>query len=383
MELLSKFLYGEAQKVAESGVSHIQYQNEFNKNKQHQKKHSDHHSVLTSVKVGDPDTAGKCKFCRRNKHALPDCSQFKRAMRKDRWRFVRANNLCYKCLCARHPDKNECTAENCNVEACGEAHHQMLHWKKPEVARRESSAPPNDTATDTASAAASELVSHAITRAAQCHEVSVIKPKTNVILKIVPVTIHGPRSSVATHALLDDGATVTLIAADLADKVGLHGERVTMRASGAWDSELLCETEIIKCKISNSDGNKFDLRARKLKELNLPLQLFTSNVNYCENISSNNNPIICDTNVKPKMLIGQDNYDLIAPILCKRYKPGGPYITQTLLGWCVHGAWQADFTGKRAEHVNNIGTNRQHWRRRLRASRSARSSDIVHTQSPR
>ena len=356
LELLSKFLYGEAQKVAESGVSYIMYQNDFNKNKQQGKKH-DQHSVLTSVKVNDPVTDGKCKFCKRNKHALPDCNQFKRAMRKDRWRFVRANKLCFKCLCARHPDKNECTAESCNVENCGGAHHQMLHWTKPEVARRETSAPPNDSATpDSADAAASELVSHTSTRAAQCHEVSVLKPKTKVLLKIVPVTIHGPRSSVTTHALLDDGATVTLIAADLADEVGLHGERVTMRASGAWDSELLCETEIIKCELSNSDGNKFELRARKLKELNLPLQLFTSNVNYCENISSYNNSIICDSNVKPKILIGQDNYDLIAPIVCKRYKPGGPYITQTLLGWCVHGAWQADYTGKRAERVNSIGS---------------------------
>ncbi|KAJ8731192.1 hypothetical protein PYW07_004356 [Mythimna separata] len=108
---------------------------------------------LEWIQFRDPDTAEKCKFCKKNKHALSDCSQFKRAMRKDRWRFVRVNKLCFKCLGDRHPDKNECTAENCNVEACGGAHHQMLHWTKPEVARRETSAPPNDTTTpDSASA---------------------------------------------------------------------------------------------------------------------------------------------------------------------------------------------------------------------------------------
>lgn len=67
---------------------------------------------------------------------------------------------------------------------------------------------------------------------------------SKVVLKIVPVTVHGPKDSVNTHALLDDGATVTLIAADLADKVGLHGKTVTMRASGAWDSELVCQTAL-------------------------------------------------------------------------------------------------------------------------------------------
>ncbi|KAF9793663.1 hypothetical protein SFRURICE_002322 [Spodoptera frugiperda] len=260
LQLLSQFLYVEAEKVAASGVSFIHSQAE------HQ-----------PVAVNDPDV--KCKFCRRNEHSLPECGKFKRALRKDRWRFVRGNQLCYKCLCARHPDPAACTAGSCDVEACGGPHHRLLHWTKPEAARQEPSAPPGD-----ASKPESELVAHANVTRAECSEVSVLNvpnatqtlSATKVVLKIVPVTVHGPKTSVNTHALLDDGATVTLISADLADKVGLHGKTVTMRASGAWDSELVCQTELIKCAISNSNGDKYELCARKLKELNLPVQFVST-----------------------------------------------------------------------------------------------------------
>ncbi|KAF9797957.1 hypothetical protein SFRURICE_019300, partial [Spodoptera frugiperda] len=344
LQLLSQFLYVEAEKVAASGVT---------------------------VAVNDPDV--KCKFCRRNEHSLPECSKFKRALRRDRWRFVRGNQLCYKCLCARHPDPAACTAgscietdwlrtaqSDCDVEACGGPHHRLLHWTKPEAARQEPSAPPGD-----ASKPESELVAHAnVTRAAECSEVSVLNvpnatqtlSATKVVLKIVPVTVHGPKTSVNTHALLDDGATVTLISADLADKVGLHGKTVTMRASGAWDSELVCQTELIKCAISNSNGDKYELRARKLKELNLPVQ-FVSSVECSEHVPNINYSLYSNIKVKPKLLIGQDNYDLIAPLVCKKYKTSGPFITQTLLGWCVHGALrQTDFTDKRAEHANSASS---------------------------
>lgn len=337
LELLSRFLYTEAQKVAESGVSYIHHQNDFGKNKP-EKRYFNQQSVLTSVKTNDPDTAGRCKFCRKNEHTLPDCSKFKRAMRKDRWRFARYNKLCFKCLGTRHPDQTTCTAESCDVEACGGPHHRLLHWTKP-AARQATSTPPDYTQKSDDG----ELVSHA--SAAQCAELSVRSvPKksetlsgSKVVLKIVPITVHGPNASVNTHALLDDGATVTLIAADLADKVGLHGKKVTMRASGAWNSELVCQTELINCAISNSDGEKFELRARKFKELDLPLQ-FAYNVDLDKHVPNINQYLYCENKVKPKILIGQDNYELIAPLVCKRYASTGPFITRTLLGWCLHGS---------------------------------------------
>lgn len=97
LQLLSEFLYVEAKKVAESRVSYIHHQNEYSR--KYEK--TDKKSVLTAMVV---DTAqAKCRFCKRTaEHSFSDCGKFKRAMRNDRWRFVRANKLCFKCLGARH-----------------------------------------------------------------------------------------------------------------------------------------------------------------------------------------------------------------------------------------------------------------------------------------
>ncbi|KAL4708931.1 hypothetical protein ACJJTC_014959 [Scirpophaga incertulas] len=64
-------------------------------------------------------------------------------------------------------------------------------------------------------------------------------PCPSVLLKIVPLTVRGPGGAgVHAHALLDDGATVTLITSDIADQLGLRGKPITMRARDAWNSEL-------------------------------------------------------------------------------------------------------------------------------------------------
>ncbi|WP_337233142.1 hypothetical protein, partial [Vibrio cholerae] len=47
--------------------------------------------------------------------------------------------------------------------------------------------------------------------------------KKQAFLKIVPVRVSGPKGEVDTHALLDDGSTVTLIDADVAKKIGARG----------------------------------------------------------------------------------------------------------------------------------------------------------------
>lgn len=336
LELLSQFLYREAKKIAATGVSHIWSDNKNRDNVMHKNNHKVAHNNQILLCT---DTAA-CKFCKNNtcRSPLPKCTKFKRAMRRDRWRFVRANNLCYKCLETKHEEGTTCSAGDCDVEACGGPHHRLLHWTRPH-------ARPAAEAVGGAHSGAQQseaVVNHAITT---------LPPSTSapkVILKIVPVTIYGPKGASTTHALLDDGATVSLMAADLADEVGLHGECVPMRASSAWDSaELVCTTEILNFDISNSVGDKFKLRARKLKELNLPLQFTSilpnfSNNNFCnfnDDDSCNENIMLeLNTKIKPRLLIGQDNYDLIAPIVCKKSGQDGPFVTRTKLGWCVHGA---------------------------------------------
>ncbi|KAF9801781.1 hypothetical protein SFRURICE_014935 [Spodoptera frugiperda] len=51
-------------------------------------------------------------------------------------------------------------------------------------------------------------------------------------LKIVPVTLSGPHASIHTYALLDDGSTVTLIPASVADILGADGPESSMCIQG-------------------------------------------------------------------------------------------------------------------------------------------------------
>ncbi|CAH2062038.1 unnamed protein product, partial [Iphiclides podalirius] len=124
--------------------------------------------------------------------------------------------------------RSTCRGTICEIEGCNQPHHRLLHWSKPQnekpekTENEEEDEHPNP-----------ETVTHMV--ASHCHK---------VLLKAVPLTLHGPNGSLHTHAILDDGATVTLISADIADELGLQGENVIMRARSAWDSgELVCGTE--------------------------------------------------------------------------------------------------------------------------------------------
>ncbi|KAL0821975.1 hypothetical protein ABMA28_005363 [Loxostege sticticalis] len=318
LECLSDFLYSEAKKVAAAGVSFIHSQPDNRRKPEYQRSSTNNVLLLTN---DAEQKSEKCKFCKSiTSHTLEKCLKFKRALRKDRWRFARIQKLCYRCLQSRHADISACTAPVCDVQGCELSHHPLLHWKKPD------SQP--EPAGDDEEPRDSETVN---TTALQCNTVS------KVLLKIVPVTLYGSKGSVHTHALLDDGSSVTLIASQLADEVGLRGQPFTMRAQSAWSTgDLVCQTEIVNFYIVNSDNKRFNLQARKIDKLNLPNQCLPS-VDLSKYESTDCHINLCKCNAQPMLLIGQDNYDLIAPLVCIEGKSGEPYITKTRLGWCVHG----------------------------------------------
>lgn len=341
LEVLAEFLYSEANKISAAGLTHLQSQSDYRKKPEERRTHS----VLLSAKRS---YASSCKFCKVSSHKLPECARFKRALTKDRWRFVRVNNLCHKCLLGTH-SRDTCSAASCSVDECGLPHHRFLHWKLKASANSAKSENSEKTESDkiltnndnskltsdktidqvknSDCLVNNETVAHAMNDSKSC-----------VFLKVVPVNIHGPKGVIRTHALLDDGATVSLISADIANSVDLHGQKQTLCVRGAWDSELMCDSENIKCKITNVNNDSFELSARKINELNLPLQKLSNiKINDYVHLNHLNNYIMCSENVKPKLLIGQDNYHLIAPIKTIMRSKNDPCATLTPLGWCVHG----------------------------------------------
>lgn len=272
----------------------------------------------------------KCRFCRLHKHKLTDCKKFKKSLRKDRWFYVRRAGICYKCLLSRH-DRHSCPAAACDVDGCGEPHHRLLHFV-PSARQDNNSAPqahPSHAAqpsTETETSAHSESVTHI--NANNC----------SVLLKVVPVNIHGPNGAFQACALLDDGSTISIISSSLAERVGIRGRKQTMRVRGAWDNtELLCESELLDLQLSNKLGETFDISVRSVKELALPQQdlnlVRCDNYRHLRELKSE----LCSASLKPELLIGQDNYHLLLSLETVMGNPNEPCATRTPLGWCLHG----------------------------------------------
>ncbi|KOB67301.1 reverse transcriptase [Operophtera brumata] len=334
LEMLAEFLYNEANKISAAGLTHLHIQSDYRKKPEERRPHS--------VLLGAKRDVTRCQFCKISNHKLPECARFKRALTKDRWRFVRVNNLCHKCLLATHSHDN-CSAASCPVDECGLPHHRLLHWKSKTSANSEKSESENKTNSDDnkvllTSDKTVDQVNNDCPVSNETVANAVDSSKSCVFLKVVPVNIHGPKGVFRTHALMDDGATVSLIAADIANRVGLHGQKQTLRVRGAWDSELMCDSEQINCKITSINNDSFDISMRKISELNLPLQKISNiNLKDYEHLYHLNSYISCSENVKPMILIGQDNYHLIAPIKTIIRSKSEPCATLTPLGWCVHG----------------------------------------------
>lgn len=160
-----------------------------------------------------------------------------------------------------------------------------------------------------------------------------------VLLKVVPIRIHGPNGVINSSALLDDGSTVTLISSSLAERAGLRGRRrETMQVRGAWlDNKLVCDATVMTVDLSGKDNKIYSVRARSVSELNLPVQNLSivNTSNYARLLSLKNE--MCCFDKRPEMLIGQDNYHVLYPIEVQLGNKHEPSATLTPLGWCLHG----------------------------------------------
>lgn len=346
--LLSNFLHEEAVKVSSTCNIHFtsaRSEKTITSNKNSEINYHRTHTVL--AQAVNNDVISKCQFCRRDNHILTECKQFKKALRKVRWQYVKRNGICYKCLLSRH-DRQTCAAPACDENHCGQAHHRLLHYPVNTYEHGDSSShqderarpvpPPRSQPSPRPRARPPSPPStvHAVDRTELVSHINASDFK--VLLKVIPIRIHGPNGSVDASALLDDGSTTSLISAGLAERVGLFGRRETLHVTGAWTgNELVCDSVVMKVNLSGADNKVHSIRIRSVEKLNLPTNyLSIVNCNAYKNLMDIKNKL-CTSNLKPEILIGQDNYHLLIPLETKVGKLNEPCATLTPLGWCVHG----------------------------------------------
>ncbi|XP_073962014.1 uncharacterized protein [Choristoneura fumiferana] len=228
LEILGTFLKHEAEMLSLVGMTQLR---DFNKKPTDQapatvpakrtdeNKFRSNRPIFTTTAVEDTKI---CKFCSKSEHLLTECRAFKRAMRRDKWRFVKKTGLCYCCLTSRH-DRNTCPAPVCDIDKCGLAHHRLLHWQKPTSSQSADAAcdPPHEQPEPPAQPplpAGPSTVAHVASGSERPSSTD------HVMLKVVSVQISGPNGIVQTYALLDDAASVSIIDSDLATELGLKSE---------------------------------------------------------------------------------------------------------------------------------------------------------------
>lgn len=74
--------------------------------------------------VRKPDQ--RCKYCQNNSHKIYDCRRFAKLTVTSRWRWVKAQSLCFKCLDDYHRC-NDCDYPSCTNKGCNRLHHSLLH----------------------------------------------------------------------------------------------------------------------------------------------------------------------------------------------------------------------------------------------------------------
>ncbi|XP_045499411.1 uncharacterized protein LOC123697038 [Colias croceus] len=253
-----------------------------------------------------------CLCCGRD-HAMVACPRYAKLSVDERWALVREKGACFKCATKRHR-RSYCRAKPCGVNQCRRPHHSSLH----DVRREEPAASTEETVMAVADRATA--------------------PPRAVLLKMCPVTVVGPRGEVSTHALLDEGSTITLIDEDLAQQIGAEGPATPLRIHGANMEQIEEGSRLVTVQLrGQSDGTLHDLRARTMKKLQLHQQSIPGSLLRYRHLRDIPEREVCYEQARAGVLVGTDHWE---HIVTRELRTGGadePAASKTSLGWVIHG----------------------------------------------
>ncbi|XP_058827380.1 uncharacterized protein LOC131687320 [Topomyia yanbarensis] len=214
-----------------------------------------------------------CSACNGRCTSTDRCPRFTSMDVESRWVVVRERGLCRRCL-RKHTGLCRSRKE-CGVNGCGYKHHSMLHNDTREI---------NQTTTNRALAGEDSGDNTGPVEPCNTHR----GITDSVLFRIVPVVLHGPRMTIQTYALFDDGSSLTLIDEEIAETLQLPGEPYPLWLKWTGDT---CRHEASSRRVSveisgtGPAAKRYYLEnVHTVEELNLPRQ--TVNIkSLAENIS--------------------------------------------------------------------------------------------------
>ena len=196
-------------------------------------------SFATDLKAGgvtpSPQNSNKPNFnrCLRcsNKHELTECEQFRADEIQARWDIVKRHKLCHICLKSGHM-RGQCQSKIFCQCGSDRRHHGLLHNPPRRKEGSTGRAPLDEKALVTPVA---PTVNHGRGEETQQPE----KPRTveqyatiteavsrTILLHVVPITVIATNgSSLSTYGLLDNASRGTIIRSDVANSLGLKGQK--------------------------------------------------------------------------------------------------------------------------------------------------------------
>ncbi|XP_045539877.1 uncharacterized protein LOC106715742 [Papilio machaon] len=254
-----------------------------------------------------------CPSCEQQ-HSLTECPKYKELAVEQRWELVKEKKICFRCIRSKHR-RIVCRAKACGVNACRRPHHSSLHEEaKPDPEKKSEE----------------EAVLSVAPRSAT-------GPRS-VLLKICPVVISGPRGELKTHALLDEGATITLIDEGLAQLIGAEGPSEPLHLHGVNMEQNEHSSRRVSLSIRGlKEERSFNLKARTIRNLRLHRQSITKDLLKGEHLKDLDSEEISYDEARPGILVGTDHWECIVSRELRVGRPDQPAASRTQLGWVVHG----------------------------------------------
>lgn len=264
----------------------------------------------------EPPNKLNCSYCQETNHKIYKCKKFLELTVLKRWEWIKKNKKCFYCLNSSHRVWKCKLRKVCGKQDCQKFHNKLLHVYESQQTTQQN------------------------TSTSENHTLHVGNEFKTVLLRVLPIKLYGTKKEIETYALFDEGSTVSLIDAKLAEEIGVDGVEDPLKMF--WTNSSCYEDNFSKRVNFKIQGNLneelFDLNdVRTVKNLNLPYQSvnvkhLSKKWKYLSNIHMENLE-----NAKPKLLIGQNHINLTIAREVIEGPGNAPIASKTKLGWVLHG----------------------------------------------
>lgn len=233
-------------------------------------------SSINQINVAPHDTnpfAPNCSFCTRA-HRTSKCEEFVQLCPKDRLREAEKRFWCLSCLRTGH-SQAECRCKRkCELDGCRLWHNPLLHDAYEDNVQIDGPSSVNNDTNIPQSSTSATFTNDTFVGQVNVTDQPPKVENTSVLFRILPVMIHGPNNKqIKTYAMFDEGSSLTLLDADIAEELQLTGP-VTTLSTECYDGTIAFEDSMtVTVEVSGTSEHRYRMAAvRTTKRLNLPRQ---------------------------------------------------------------------------------------------------------------